>query len=166
MVTLNDANAAANIKPPASQIGRNVGGLTGNHPVVQFWVSEVRISTRTSGLNTPLILQGLRFEGEGDHYFKDPQLSYNELKTDYADEPELLADLAFSKHETKIHFNTYFASTTPDSAESQRTEPGSPQTLDFTSRHTQCANSGTVDELTEYFRLTSVPENWKIDPLE
>jgi hypothetical protein len=66
----------------------------------------------------------------------------------------------------KVHFDTYFASTTPDSAESQRTEPGSPQTLDFTSRYTQRANSGTVDELTEYFRLTSVPENWKIDPLE
>jgi hypothetical protein len=96
----------------------------------------------------------------------DPRLSYNGLKTDYADEPELLADLEFSKHELKVHFNTYFASTTADSAESQRTEPGSPQKLDFTSRYTQRANSGTVDELTEYFRLTSVPENWEIDPLE
>jgi hypothetical protein len=100
----------------------------------------------------------------------DPRISYESLREDYADEPELLAELEIAKINLESHFEQHYAAATPvpsEAAESQL-ELGSPQKVDFTARYKKRASAVMAsDELAEYFRLTSVPEPFEVvDPLQ
>jgi hypothetical protein len=95
----------------------------------------------------------------------DPRLSYAGLKTDYADNLELLMDLDRSKDDLQTHFDNLYASkTSHDSDDADQPTPGSPQKFDFTSHYSR-GSASTENELEEYFRLTTVPEPWSVDPL-
>jgi hypothetical protein len=95
----------------------------------------------------------------------DPRLSYTGLKSDYADDPELLVDLDFSKAALQSHFDTVYAKPTSNSAAVDVTTPESPTKFDFTSRYNKRAIAAE-NELAEYFRLTVTPEPWTVDPLQ
>jgi hypothetical protein len=96
----------------------------------------------------------------------DPRLSYAGLKTDYADNPELLRDLYRSKDDLQTHFDTLYTSKTSRNSDNvDQTTPGSPQKFDFTSHYSR-GSASTENELAEYFRLTAVPKPWSVDPLQ
>jgi hypothetical protein len=99
----------------------------------------------------------------------DPRISYEALRKDYADDADLLGDLEISKGTLETHFEAKYADSTADPSEpaSALLDPaGSPQKIDFTSRYRRREDSSASDELAEYFRLTSVPEGWEVDPLQ
>ncbi|KAJ7720013.1 hypothetical protein B0H16DRAFT_1605283 [Mycena metata] len=57
----------------------------------------------------------------------DPRLSYDGLRKDYAEEPELLAGLEKSKAALKVHFNLHYAnSQSTPGPETPVDQPGSP----------------------------------------
>ena len=92
------------------------------------------------------------------------------MREDYAYDEDLLSHLEESKLNLHTHFNVYYAPSTPNATRSDplpQPDAGSPQKVDFTSRYTQRVSASTLDELTEYFRITTVPEPFDgVDPLQ
>jgi hypothetical protein len=96
----------------------------------------------------------------------DPRLSYAGLKTNYTDNPELLADLDQSKDDLQTHFDTLYTSETSRNLDNvDQATPGSPQNFDFTSHYSR-GSASTENKLAEYFRLTTVPEPWSVDSFQ
>lgn len=57
----------------------------------------------------------------------DPRLSYEGLRKDYADEPDLLEDLTTSKADLQIHYDIYYANSedsTPSATPKESLPPG------------------------------------------
>jgi hypothetical protein len=86
----------------------------------------------------------------------DPRISYDGMRTDYADDPTLADHLEQSKSNLVAYFNEHYANkaiSTPSSVPSVQSPPvvGSPQ-KSFTARYRRKEKTST-NEVEEYFKL-------------
>ncbi|KAF7346964.1 Transposase-like protein [Mycena venus] len=98
----------------------------------------------------------------------DPRLSYEGLRRDYADDPELLAGLETAKNQLQVHYNTHYANTNT-AVSQQQLPPGSPVKFNIFARYGPQTGStdSAKNELAEYFRLTNNPPSFEdTDPLK
>ncbi|KAJ7354394.1 hypothetical protein DFH08DRAFT_984882 [Mycena albidolilacea] len=85
----------------------------------------------------------------------DLYLSYEELRRDYADDPELLAGLEIAKDKLQAHYDTHYANT--NTAGSQQ----------LSSSYLRVLVLRAENELAEYPRLTDNPPSFEdVDPLK
>lgn len=95
-------------------------------------------------------------------------LSYEGLRRDYTDDPELSAGLETAKNKLQVHYNTHYANTNTAGSQ-QQLPPGSPVKFNIFGRYGP--QTGPTDsaknELAEYFRLTNNPPSFEdTDPFK
>jgi hAT family C-terminal dimerisation region len=87
----------------------------------------------------------------------DPRISYEGLTGDYAQDPDLLADLEKAKSALHTFYHDHYSSFTSRNEKNSSTvapviQNGSPQKVDFTARYKR-TNRRVSDELEDYFKL-------------